>query len=198
MTTVHRRLIATYAEQYKHDVGHARQVARISEELFGVLAPMHGLGAAERELLFEAALLHDIGWCGGQQQHHKRAFELIMSDPPGGYSERDLAIVANVARYHRKALPSLSHEGFARLNEPDREIVRRLAAIIRVADGLDVSHSDLVKVVGCEIGPDMVTFELSTNGSVANEMEAAEEKSDLFREVYGVGISFRASEEGAK
>ncbi len=190
---VSRESIAVYAARFEHDVGHAHQVARLAEALFDALMPVHGLGELERERLVQAALVHDIGWCEGQQKHHKRALDLIVSDPPDGLDKREAAIVANVARYHRRALPSLSHQSYASLGEADRDIVRKLAAILRIADGLDVTHADRSEIAGCAIDSDTVTIELVAREPIEPELGAAQKKSDLFLEVFGKEIAFRVS-----
>ena len=192
--TVSRDSIAAYAARFEHDVGHAHQVTRLAEALFDSLVPVHGLGEIERELLVEAALLHDIGWCEGQQKHHKRALDLILSEPPEGLDKRETAIVANVARYHRRALPSPSHPSYASLGKADREVVRKLAAILRIADGLDITHGDRSQIIGCAIDSDTVTIELADRGPVESELAAAQKKSDLFQDVFGKGIAFRVGD----
>ena len=193
---VGRESIAAYAARFEHDVGHARQVARLAEALFDALAPIHGLGEIERERLAQAALVHDIGWSEGQQKHHKRALDLILGDPPDGLDKRETAIVANVARYHRRALPSLSHQSFAGLDKANRDIVRKLAAILRVADGLDVTHGDRSEITGCVIDSHTVTIELTAREPVEAELAAARKKSDLFLEVFGKEIAFRLGSRG--
>lgn len=169
---------------------HPRHVSRIAERIFDITAQLHLLGTREKELLVLAGLLHDIGWCGGQQKHHKRSYELIVATPPPGLTSREIAIVANVARYHRRALPSESHQGFAALDPNDREMVRKLAAILRVADGLDVSHSGCILVESCRIEPGKAVFRLLVIGDCDMEVAAAGKKSDLFAEVYGVSPRF--------
>ena len=124
-TMTARQNIEELAASYEHDVGHSRQVTRIAEQIFDVTGELHKLGAQERELLVYAALLHDIGWSVDSQKHHKHAYDLILKHPPEDLSKRNMLIVANIARYHSKALPSLSHEGFAALSSADRETVRR-------------------------------------------------------------------------
>jgi exopolyphosphatase/guanosine-5'-triphosphate,3'-diphosphate pyrophosphatase len=165
-----------------HD--HERHVAIICEELFECCAEIHGMGLEEGRLLTCAALLHDIGWCGGQNKHHKRSQEMIIADPPKGLSPREVAIVANVARYHRKGLPKLKHEAFAALDVSDREIVRHLASLIRIADGLDRTHQGMVHIVGCSISADAVVFRLRSEGDCSAEVIEAKEKADLFEEVF--------------
>jgi len=169
---------------------HMRQVAAIAGDLFDACAKLHGLGPKEGRLLRAAALLHDIGWVDGQQQHHKRSMEMIYSDPPKGLSPREVAIVANVARYHRKTVPKESHLRFAALSERDRGIVLRLAALIRVADGLDRTHGSLVRVLGCDVSGDRAIIRLSCLGDCSEELAEATDKGDLFENVFGKTVTF--------
>lgn len=173
------------------DDHHSTKVTALSAELFDHLAELHRLKKKEKNLLVTAAMLHDIGWVGGQNQHHKRAMEMIYAAPPGGLQPREVAIVANVARYHRKALPKLKHERFASLNETDRQIVEKLSAIIRIADGLDRTHSLTVQISRCEISKDKVVIFLKCDSSCPDEMREAKDKADLFENVFGREVFFR-------
>lgn len=179
------------ADQYLQDLTHSRQVARLAVDLFDASKQLHHLGDRERTLLETAALLHDIGWCEGQVRHHKRAFDLILQNPPDGLTPRELLITANTARYHRRALPKTSHTGFARLAPADRETVKRLAALLRVADGLDVTHRSAIRVLGCRLeGDDRAVIDIESRGDCSMEIEAASKKSDLFKETYRRKVSF--------
>ena len=120
--------------------------------LFDELQPLHGLGATERFWLHCAGLLHDIGWIEGRKGHHKTALRMILTTPDLPFERREREIIGCVARYHRRGLPTLKHEAFAALSAPDQRVVRRLAAILRVADGLDRTHQGIVKDVTCAIG----------------------------------------------
>jgi exopolyphosphatase/guanosine-5'-triphosphate,3'-diphosphate pyrophosphatase len=178
------------------DLSHSRQVRRLAEALFDAFSGLHRLSSPQKRLLEAAAILHDIGWCEGQQRHHKRAYDLIMAEPLDGFSRREQAVVANVARYHRKALPSLSHEGFAALDPADQELTKALAAILRIADGLDVMHNGLVRVDGCEVSGNHVVIRLSCPVDCSHELAAAIEKSDLLSEFFGLSPRLEATIKG--
>lgn len=169
---------------------HSAQVAMLSGELFDHLIGLHRLSKKEKSLLIIAAMLHDIGWTGGQKQHHKRAMEMIYDNPPDGLEPREVAIVANIARYHRKALPRLKHERFASLNETDRQIVEKLSALVRIADGLDRTHSVSVQISRCTISKDKVAIYLNCDSVCSEEMREAKEKADLFENVFGKEVIF--------
>jgi len=173
------------------DSAHASQVSRLALSLFDALTDLHTLGSEERRLLEFAALLHDIGWVDGQSKHHKRSYEMIMADPPHSLSPRETAVTANIARYHRKSLPKRSHNGFAALKRADRDIVRKLAAILRIADGLDVTHTNASTIRKCTVGKTKISIYLDRNSDCRFEIESAQKKADLFREVYDKEVEFR-------
>jgi exopolyphosphatase/guanosine-5'-triphosphate,3'-diphosphate pyrophosphatase len=122
--------------QHGFDPAHGVRVTRLALALFAHLGPAHGLTEADEWLLARAALLHDVARRAGRRQHHKRAAAILQeAEIPAG--ERERRLIALVARYHRRALPSLAHEPFALLPPADQLRVRLLAGILRVADGLD-------------------------------------------------------------
>ena len=148
------------AEKCDHEPAHARHVTLLALRLFDELQPLHGLGATERFWLHCAGLLHDIGWIKGRKGHHKTALRMILTTPDLPFERREREIIGCVARYHRRGLPTLKHEAFAALSAPDQRVVRRLAAILRVADGLDRTRQGIVKDVTCAIGKSQVSREL--------------------------------------
>lgn len=178
------------ALEYQQDISHPVQVARLAAQLFDACASLHQFGPAEKRLLEQASILHDIGWVDGQAKHHKRSYGMILATPPHGLTARETAIVASVARYHRRAIPKLSHAGFAALSKADREIVTRLAALIRIADGLDYTHRSICSIRGCAVGADRVVVELDCTGECSTEIAKAAKKADLFEEVSGRKVSF--------
>ena len=178
------------AESCHYEEGHSRQVTALALRLFDELGELHGLGADERRYLHWAGLLHDIGWVDGRQGHHKSSQRLILAAGSLPFDDRVRRIVASVARYHRKALPGDGHGHFAALPPADRRIVRMLAAILRIADGLDRTHCDVVRSVRCRVAPDRVVIACFATGPATAEVEAAREKADLFVGVFGRAVAF--------
>jgi exopolyphosphatase/pppGpp-phosphohydrolase len=179
-----RELVEGIAIQYHDDRDHTRQVAWIALRIFDDLKPLHGLGASERKFLEYAALLHDTGWSGGRKGHHKRSYEIILHDPGLPFKDRDRRVIGAIARYHRKALPDPSHREYLALDTSDRRIVQVLAAILRVADGLDVSHQNLIRAISCQEKPGAVICRCRASGPADTEKMSAEKKSDLFSMVF--------------
>jgi exopolyphosphatase/guanosine-5'-triphosphate,3'-diphosphate pyrophosphatase len=131
--------------QYGFEEEHSLQDARLAVHLFDLTIDLHHLDDRYRDLLYCAGLLHDIGYVEGYWGHHKTAYKLILKADLPGLTERESQIVANLARYHRGARPSSSHQGFAALARDDQEIVIVLCAILRLADGLDRTHTNAVR-----------------------------------------------------
>jgi exopolyphosphatase/pppGpp-phosphohydrolase len=191
--------IMTLARKCRYDEAHSLQVTRLSLKLFDDLSSLHRLTSDEKFLLECAGLLHDIGWVDGQIKHHKTALKIILESPLLKFDERTRLIVGSVARYHRKGLPKEKHAHYAALNEADKKTVDVLSAILRVADGLDRTHTNLVKDISCEILSDEIIAKCTVNSdrfsekTYLPEMEAAFEKSDLFEKVFQRKLVIRCS-----
>jgi exopolyphosphatase/guanosine-5'-triphosphate,3'-diphosphate pyrophosphatase len=118
-------------------------------QLFDAIGPRVGLTATDRQILADAALLHDVGYHINYEKHHKHSYHLIIHADMLGMSPEEQVAIANVARYHRGAEPKRKHLNFGTLDRGLRRRIRKLAAILRVADGLDRGHIgavDRVKV----------------------------------------------------
>jgi exopolyphosphatase/pppGpp-phosphohydrolase len=172
------------AQRCGYEAEHAHQVTRLALRLFDELQPLHGQGDEERFWLQCGALLHDIGWIEGQQRHHKTSLQIILNAPLLPFDERERLITASIARYHRKALPRAEHEHFAALEQDDQHIVRVLAGMLRVADGLDRTHWCVVKDLSCEISVATITVRCIVNGYAEPERLEALEKGALLEQVF--------------
>jgi exopolyphosphatase/guanosine-5'-triphosphate,3'-diphosphate pyrophosphatase len=181
-------MISRYNAQ---DLGHMEQDAYLATKIFRLTRSLHQLGQECEELLQYAALLHDIGYFYGYDGHHKAAYRIIEETDIPGLSEREKQIVALVARYHRGAWPKPKHKGFCDLPPEEREIVARLGAILRLADGLDRSHSNAVEDLECEILGAHVILTLHPREGNSTERWAAQKKSRFFQDVFGVSVEIR-------
>jgi exopolyphosphatase/guanosine-5'-triphosphate,3'-diphosphate pyrophosphatase len=178
-------------EKYRWDAPHCRKVAQLTLRIFDDLRQEHGLGDRDRVLLEVAALLHDIGNFVSLRGHHKHSWYLLSVSEIFGLTQDDMAAVANVARYHRRALPQKSHLPYMALDRDSRVKVNKLAAILRLANALDADH--LQKVQDVRLVPEDGEWVLEVEGAGDLTMErlAAQARSDLITEVFGRRIGFR-------
>ncbi len=140
------------AESCDYDADHAHHVAKLALAIFDDLDAIHQLDDEARFDLYAAALLHDIGLASGRKRHHKRSCELVLNSPllPDDFFDaRRRLRIGCVSRYHRKAHPAPHHRHFVCLEPGDRLTVRMLAGILRLADGLDKGHGQLVRELCC-------------------------------------------------
>jgi len=180
--------VMALAEHYDYEVEHSHQDARLALRIFDLTAGLHDLDDEYRDLLHYAAILHDIGYWDDYEDHHKHAFRMIMESDLPALTPREKLVVANVARYHRSARPKLKHKGFAALDSDDQEIVTKLAAILRFADGLDRGHVNAVEDLDCQIYGDTVLFTVYPPEGNDLERWAGRKKSRFFADVFGVMV----------
>lgn len=174
------------------EIPHATQVAQIALEIFDRTHALHQLTATEREWLQYGALLHDIGCSVGYTKHQRHSYYLITHGDLTGFSTEEAEVLASIARYHKGGGPKERHENWRRLNPYSRSVVEKLAALVRVADGLDRSHRQLVSGVECRVRSRRVEFEVAARGDCETELAAARRKADLFERVFDRRVSFRA------
>jgi exopolyphosphatase/guanosine-5'-triphosphate,3'-diphosphate pyrophosphatase len=181
------------ADATNSDQHHMAQVTKLALALFDKLMDLHGLGVRDRLLLEITAMLHDIGWSrttdGG---HHKHSRDMILEAELPGLTEDERTLCALIARYHNKTEPDVKrHKGFAALKKKERTLVCWLAAILRVADGLDCTHRYAVRIGDCELGRKRLTISLAARGESAAEISGAEKKSKLLERMADRELIFR-------
>ena len=179
-TKVRREAVIELAWRHNYDANHSHQVECLAGTLFIELSEYHGLDRGDRHLLEFAAILHDIGYAVSAKGHHRHAFTMILSAPLLPFSRDDVNIIANVARYHRKRVPTLDHVSYAALNETDRRRVAAMAAMLRLADALDRSRKSLVQDLTCDVTEDSVIFNVISEEDLSNESAAVSRRGDLF------------------
>jgi exopolyphosphatase/guanosine-5'-triphosphate,3'-diphosphate pyrophosphatase len=183
--------VRAFARTCRSNERHCQHVAALADQLFDALRDVLDLPEEGRGLLTAAALLHDVGYVINHSKHHKHAYHLILHGDLRGYTPREVDVVANVARYHRRAFPKKSHANFARLEKADRRLVRRLAAILRVADGLDRTHTRRVTAVACEPRRGGVRVLVTAASDPRVEIWDAERKASLLQRVLDGSLEFR-------
>ena len=176
------------ARRYNYDAPHSHQVECLAGTLFMEMAPYHNLKREDRKLLEYAAILHDIGYFVSAQGHHRHALMMILTEPLTCFTRDEVKIIANIARYHRKALPSPDHTVYGTLSESDRWRVNCLAALLRVADALDRSHKAQIKELTCDVTEDTVILNLVSDQDLPAEIASVARRDDLFRSVFKKGV----------
>ncbi len=134
------RSVREFAERCRYEAPHARQVQRLALQLFDAIGARLGCEPGDRQVLSDAALLHDIGYHINYDKHHKHSYHLILHADLLGMTPSEQVAVANIARYHRGSPPKKSHDNLAGLTSEMRKQIRRLSAILRLADGFDRGH----------------------------------------------------------
>ncbi|HSQ64888.1 MAG TPA: Ppx/GppA phosphatase family protein [Polyangiaceae bacterium] len=178
--------------RYQFDEAHGQLVSRLAGQLFDDMANVHGMGDRDRLLLRAAAMLHDVGDFVRYDGHHKHSFYIIQNSDIIGLTPDERAIVANVARYHRKSPPDPTHPNFRDLDKDARGRVRGLAAILRIADALDREHLGKVKSVRAKVDSHKGKLLLTVEGEEDRELEewTVRAKSELLRDVFDLDVAF--------
>ena len=178
--------------RFGYEETHARQVAKLADQLFQSLAPAEDLTRHQRTLMLAGALLHDIGYHIAHESHQKHALYLIVNSELTGFSEMERSVIANIARYHRGSLPKERHPEYAALNAADRENVWKLGGIVRLADALDRSHDSRITEIGCKVTSSEVILDLASASDCQNEIVEAERKKDLFERAFERRLTFKS------
>jgi exopolyphosphatase/guanosine-5'-triphosphate,3'-diphosphate pyrophosphatase len=192
---VRRRNVIGLARRCHYPEAHSHHVAKLALQLFDQTRTLHGLGDREREWLEYAALLHDIGYVINQRQHHKHAYYLIKHSDLAGLSAEEVEMVAQIARYHRRALPENSHAAFKVLTRVSRRTLGMLGGLLRMADALDRTHFLVVQAVSVKVGKS-VTIRLRTSGDAEMETWAARGRADLFEQAFNRSVEFAVAVAG--
>jgi exopolyphosphatase/guanosine-5'-triphosphate,3'-diphosphate pyrophosphatase len=178
-----------FAEACGVDMNHARQVARLAGEIYDGLRQFYELPPADRRLLEAAARMQDVGYLISYEGHHKHSYHLILHSRLEAFRPEELEIVANVARYHRGSPPKKKHENFQGLSTSDRLRVRQMAAVLRLAGGLDRSHNQLVKSAAVTGTPERVELLVAADELPEVDLWAVRRRAELFEEVFDAKLN---------
>jgi exopolyphosphatase/guanosine-5'-triphosphate,3'-diphosphate pyrophosphatase len=192
---VRRSSVLNLAQQYHMDNAHTAHVARLALGLFDdtAAAGLHPGDARERELLWAACVLHDIGMSVDYDDHHKHSKYLVLNSGLPGFDQREVAIIGQAVRFHRKGMPTSG--GFdPLLRDGDLAILDRCALFLRLAEDLERSRDQLVAEVAVHVnGDDEVRLALHAAGDVRVARWAASREVELFRRALGRGMSVGAA-----
>lgn len=186
-----RRLV----DRFERDRRHVEHATDLALRLFDQLQLLHGLPTWARDLLEAAGLLHNVGLFISHSAHHKHSWYVIRnSDELVGFTEREIEMMALVARYHRKSDPSPKHPEYAALAPDDQQAVRVLAGLLRLGIALDRSHAGVVhdvrvRRVGTSVALDMVT---GPGADVSLERYTAQQRKSLLERALGIVIEVAA------
>lgn len=179
-----QRSVLEVAERFHADLGHARQVVALARDLLARLeAGGEKFIPEARSLLTAGALLHEIGLIVGQSSHHKHGHYLVRAAGLRGYEPWQVDVIALLVRYHRKSPPKSTHAEFTALPAGGQLLVSRLAGILRVADGLDRSHTGGTRIVGLQKrGKGWI---LQVENATELDLRGACEKADVWGLAFG-------------
>ena len=194
---IRRASVQSLARRCSYPEAHSKQVARLALELFDQTAELHGLDADDRELLEYAALLHDIGEHVAHDGHHRHAAYLIQHGGLRGFAPEEVALLAALARWHRRGEPRATEE-LGPLGPGGEERLRKLTALLRIADGLDRSRSQAVDHIDVNVGPSLVMIRLSSESDTELEQWGAHRKRDLFEKVFNRELEVTAHPSGSR
>jgi len=182
----------SFARRLGYDQQHAEHVRELSILLFDQLQPVHHLLPQSRVLLEAGALLHDTGHMVSHRGHHKHGEYFAMNGDITGLEGRDRAIVAALVRYHnRKSEPASHHLAYSSLNNADKRIARRLAAILRIAEALDHAHRQRVLNLHASFQRAAATLEVQAKSDATEDLRSANRSSELFEKEFHLRLYFR-------
>ena len=177
--------------RYHFDEDHSTHVTQLAVGLFRDLAGEHMLGPRHELLLTIAGILHDVGLFVSSNNHHKHSMYLIQNSEIFGLSRHDIFLISQIARYHRRGSPKPTHSEYLSLPREERLQVSQMAAILRVADALDLSHSKRVSHIAGRREGDRFVITIPGLQDLSLEQMALQQKGPMFEDVYGLSVFLR-------
>ncbi|MGG6239194.1 HD domain-containing protein [Nodosilinea sp. AN01ver1] len=196
--SVRQRNILKTAKKYKVHLDRSQRVAQFAMDLFEqTRGSLHTWGNLEKELLWAAAILHNCGHFVSHSSHHKHSYYLIRNGELLGYTETELEVIANIARYHRKSAPKKKHDNYRSLpTRYHRQTATHLSALLRVAVALDRRGIGAVEGIACQFDTDANVLNMDVipahpNDDCASELWNLNYKKDYFEQVFEVKLLAR-------
>lgn len=186
-----RRSAVDLGRRFEFDEPHARHVAKLCKILFQNLRDEHRLEPRYELLLSVAAILHEIGLYIGTGSYHKHTMYLIQNSELFGLSRSDVAIIALIARYHRRSSPKPTHPSYAALSRDERIAVMKMAALLRVADALDTAHHQRLHELRINRESGRLVISLPQVDDLSLEQLALRQTGSLFEETFGMPVLLR-------
>ena len=185
-----------FAKSCHFDEDHSLHVAKLAQQIIDALAGRFKFADKDRSLLDAAALLHDVGYFINYASHHKHSYHLIRHADLFGFTPRERELIANIARYHRKAMPKKKHDQFVRLAASDQVLVSRLGGILRLCDGLDRRRNSVVETLEFTLTRTTLRITMIGHDDMSVELFGAKAKSDLFEEAFNLKLIIDARQAG--
>jgi len=174
----------TFARSCHSRQAHCEHVAKLATDIFDALQEAHKLPLPGREILQIAALLHDVGYLVNHERHREHAYHMILHSNLAGYSAKELEIIANVVRYQHGAIPRNFHPNLKRLSNPGRKLVKRLSAILRLANALDRAHAQRICALSVRLAPGQARLLVQGRTSAEVELWDAARQAAAFERVF--------------
>lgn len=189
-----RRFDAAHAlaRRFRQMDVHENHVASLALQLFDALADMHRFEPVERDALFAAALVHDIGHAVAASAHHKHGAYIVRNAGLAGWRSEEIELIGALVRYHRKSLPKSTHPEWVAASPAMRRKIEALGGILRVADGLDRRHLAVVSGLRVSVTPGVVHLILEALQDVSPEIEGARFKAELFERAFASTLTLQA------
>ena len=192
--SVRQRSVLSIAQKYQLDMPYADRTAHFALSIFDqTQGKLHQGTRNDRELLWAAAFLHNCGVFISHSSHHKHSYYMIRNAELLGFTETEIELIANIARYHRKAPPKKKHEGYQSLLVKDhRLLVSSMSAILRIAVALDRRQIGAIKTIKCHFShPGELYLELTpahAQDDCALELWSLDQKKEVFQEEFNVKV----------
>ena len=180
-----------FAARMDYDAEHAEHVRRLASSLFDQLWPVHRLRRELRLLLELGAVLHDVGHIVNAKAHHKHGEYIVRNANLAGLSQPQREMVACLVRYHSKAEPEPHHRLYAAFPPAERRVIRALASLLRIAEGLDVDHKQHVRDVEVVRDGRRVTFRLRMQRASQLPIQGAARRVTMFEDEFNLRVNFR-------
>jgi exopolyphosphatase/guanosine-5'-triphosphate,3'-diphosphate pyrophosphatase len=188
------RSVRVLADRCDDRPDHSEHVARIACDLFDLLGESLRVDQSTRRLLEAAALLANVGVVVSHSKHHLHSYYVIRNSELVGLTDREIELIAQIARYHRKGVPKPEHAEFAALDPDDQHVVRALAGILRIAIGLDRTQDGRVRKLETVLSDDLLEITFTTGKSRDADLNAyaATERRTLLSDVLGRRVKISA------
>ncbi len=191
---IRQRSVMKIAHKYQVDLLYGERVAQFSLAFFDQLQEiLHYWGDQEREWLWAAAILHNCGIYISHSSHHKHSYYLIRHGELLGFTEIELELIANLARYHRRSKPKKRHLDYMKLSEEYRLLIRQLSAILRLAVALDRRQIGAIQSFECKYDAEyrqlhLHLFPVQAEDDCALELWNLDYKKVVFEEEFNVKV----------